>query len=213
MVGSGTPAAPFDPPPSRGRRGTTTIATMARTRPALSKTPQKAPRRTLREKARANTPGSGGRKRRYRPGTVALREIRRYQRSTETLIKKAPFQRLVREVAGTVAPTKDYRFQSTAILALQEASEAYLVGLFEDTNLCAIHAQRVTIMPKDVQLARRLRGETQAIICSGSDFRNLGERMLGMRDVEAAGASAAPAPAAAPAAAATASAPDRSQQV
>ena len=82
---------------------------------------------------------------------MALREIRRYQKSTELLIRKLPFQRLVRET--------DLRFQSSAVMALQEASEAYLVGLFEDTNLCAIHAKRVTIMPKDIQLARRIRGE------------------------------------------------------
>ncbi|KRZ11234.1 Histone H2B 3 [Trichinella zimbabwensis] len=73
---------------------------------------------------------------RYRPGTVALREIRRYQKSTELLIRKLPFQRLVREVAQDYKT--DLRFQSSAVLALQEAAEAYLVGLFEDTNLCAI---------------------------------------------------------------------------
>ena len=94
---------------------------------------------------------------RYRPGTVALREIRKYQRSTELLIKKIPFQRLVREIAQDFKT--DLRFQSTAILALHEAAEAYMVGVFEDTNLCAIHAKRVTIMPKDMQLARRIRGE------------------------------------------------------
>jgi histone H3 len=94
--------------------------------------------------------------RRYRPGTVALRQIRQYQKSTELLIRKLPFQRLVREVAQEFKP--DLRFQSTAILALQEAAEAYLVGLFEDANLCAIHARRVTIMPKDMWLARRIRG-------------------------------------------------------
>jgi histone H3 len=105
---------------------------------------------------------------------VALREIRRYQKSTELLIRKLPFQRLVREIAQDFKT--DLRFQSSAVLALQEASEAYLVGLFEDTNLCAIHAKRVTIMPKgnckklhfkkklensftDIQLARRIRGE------------------------------------------------------
>ncbi|CAG0921034.1 unnamed protein product [Notodromas monacha] len=93
----------------------------------------------------------------YLPGTVALREIRRYQKSTELLIRKLPFQRLVREIAQDFKT--DLRFQSAAIGALQEASEAYLVGLFEDTNLCAIHAKRVTIMPKDIQLARRIRGE------------------------------------------------------
>ena len=64
----------------------------------------------------------------------------------ELLIRKLPFQRLVREIAQDFKT--DLRFQSTAVLALQEASEAYLVGLFEDTNLCAIHAKRVTIMPK-----------------------------------------------------------------
>eukprot|EP00428_Durinskia_dybowskii_P015068 CAMPEP_0170223860 /NCGR_PEP_ID=MMETSP0116_2-20130129/11630_1 /TAXON_ID=400756 /ORGANISM="Durinskia baltica, Strain CSIRO CS-38" /LENGTH=149 /DNA_ID=CAMNT_0010474563 /DNA_START=80 /DNA_END=529 /DNA_ORIENTATION=+ len=94
---------------------------------------------------------------RYRPGTLALREIRKYQKSTELLIRKMPFQRLVREVASDF--NTDLKFQSQAVLALQEAAEAYLVGLFEDTNLCAIHAKRVTIMPKDMQLARRLRGE------------------------------------------------------
>lgn len=94
---------------------------------------------------------------RYRPGTVALREIRKYQKSTDLLIRKLPFQRLVREIAQDFKP--DLRFQSTAILALQEATEAYLVSLFEDTNLCAFHAKRVTIMPQDIHLARRLRGE------------------------------------------------------
>jgi histone H3 len=95
---------------------------------------------------------------RYRPGTVALREIRRFQKSTELLIRKMPFQRLVREICQQEHRT-DTRWQSAALGALQEAAEAYLVGLFEDTNLCAIHAKRVTIMPKDMQLARRIRGE------------------------------------------------------
>lgn len=94
---------------------------------------------------------------RYRPGTVALREIRKYQKSTDTLIRKLPFQRLVREISQDFKA--DIRWQSTAMLALQEAAEAYLIGMFEDTNLCAIHAKRVTIMPKDMQLARRIRGE------------------------------------------------------
>ncbi|KAF9418847.1 methionyl-tRNA synthetase [Podila epigama] len=91
---------------------------------------------------------------RYRLGTVALREIRRYQKSTEPLIRRLPFQRLVREIAQDFKP--DLRFQTTAIGALQEASEAFLVSLFEDTNLAAIHATRVTIQPKDIQLAHRL---------------------------------------------------------
>ncbi|CAI2378456.1 unnamed protein product [Moneuplotes crassus] len=94
---------------------------------------------------------------RFRPGTVALREIRKFQKSTDLLIRKLPFQRLVREIATEYK--SDLRFQSQAVLALQEATEAYMVSLFEDTNLCAIHAKRVTIMPKDIHLARRIRGE------------------------------------------------------
>jgi histone H3 len=94
---------------------------------------------------------------RYRPGTRALMEIRKYQKTTDLLIRKLPFQRLVREVAQELNPC--LRFQTTALLALQEATEAYLIGLFEDTNLCAIHSKRVTIQPRDLQLARRIRGE------------------------------------------------------
>ena len=134
---------------------------MARTKQTARKsTGGKAPRKQLATKAaRKSAPATGGVKKphRYRPGTVALREIRRYQKSTDLLIRKLPFQRLVREIAQDFKT--DLRFQGSAILALQEASEAYLVGLFEDTNLCAIHAKRVTIMPKDIQLARRIRGE------------------------------------------------------
>ena len=138
---------------------------MARTKQTARKsTGGKAPRKQLATKAaRKSAPATGGVKKphRYRPGTVALREIRRYhrryQKSTELLICKLPFQRLVREIAQDFKT--DLRFQSSAVMALQEASEAYLVGLFEDTNLCAIHAKRVTIMPKDIQLARRIRGE------------------------------------------------------
>ncbi|BFU25748.1 histone H3, putative [Entamoeba histolytica HM-1:IMSS-B] len=96
-------------------------------------------------------------KKRAHPGAVALTEIKVLQRSTELLLRKAPFQALVREIAQV--SKSDLRFQSAAISALQEAAEAYLVGLFEDTNLCAIHAKRITIMPKDMQLARRIRGE------------------------------------------------------
>ena len=133
---------------------------MARTKQTARKsTGGKAPRKQLAAKAaRKAAPKEGSKAaRRYRPGTVAMREIRRYQKSTDLLLKKAPFQRLVREVAQDFKT--DLRFQSSAVMALQEASEAYLVGLFEDTNLCAIHARRVTIMPKDMQLARRIRGE------------------------------------------------------
>lgn len=94
---------------------------------------------------------------RYRPGVVALREIRKFQRTTDTLIHALPFQRLVREIAQDFKV--DIRFQSTAVMALQEAAEAYLVSLFEDANMCAIHAKRQTIMPRDLELARRIRGE------------------------------------------------------
>mmetsp|Transcript_33347 Transcript_33347/g.105396 ORF Transcript_33347/g.105396 Transcript_33347/m.105396 type:complete len:132 (-) Transcript_33347:470-865(-) len=97
------------------------------------------------------------RKRRRRPGQGAIREIRAYQKSTELLIRKLPFSRLVREVQNMFT-TQPYRWQGQAILALQEAAEAHLVHLFEDCNLCAIHAKRVTIFVKDMQLARRIRG-------------------------------------------------------
>lgn len=94
---------------------------------------------------------------RYRPGTLALREIRRYQRSTELLIRIAPFQRLIREISQNFK--SNLRFTASSLACLQEAAESYIVGLFEDTNLCCIHAKRVTIMPRDIQLARRIRGE------------------------------------------------------
>nr|prf histone H3(2) [Tetrahymena pyriformis] len=133
----------------------------ARTKQTARKsTGVKAPRKQLATKAaRKSAPVSGGVKKphKFRPGTVALREIRKYQKTTDLLIRKLPFQRLVRDIAMEMK--NDIRFQSQAILALQEAAEAYLVGLFEDTNLCAIHARRVTIMTKDMQLARRIRGE------------------------------------------------------
>lgn len=132
---------------------------MARTKQtARRSTGGKAPRKKVATKAaRKNAAGGIKKPHRFRPGTVALREIRRYQRSTEFLIRKAPFQRLIREIAQDFKT--DLRFQAAAVAALQESAEAYLVGLFEDTQLCAIHAKRVTIMPKDMHLARRLRGE------------------------------------------------------
>ncbi len=158
---------------------------------ARKSTGGKAPRKQLATKAaRKSVPSTGGVKKphRFRPGTVALREIRKYQKSTELLIRKLPFQRLVREIAQDFKT--ELRFQSTAILALQEAAEvretsplpffpllwcvtnfsiqSYLVGLFEDTNLCAIHAKRVTIMPKDIQVSfyhPRLTYWTKHICC------------------------------------------------
>jgi histone H3 len=134
---------------------------MARTKQTARKsTGGKQPRKQLATKAaRKSAPSTGGVKKphRFRPGTVALREIRKYQKRTDLLLRKAPFQRLVKEIAQEYK--NDLRFQSSAILALQEASEAYLVGLYEDTNLCCIHARRVTIQPKDWHLARRIRGD------------------------------------------------------
>ncbi|XP_070810437.1 histone H3.3A-like [Pituophis catenifer annectens] len=127
---------------------------------ARNTTGGKAPHNQLATKAaRKSAPSTGGIKKphRYRPGAVALGEIRRYQKSTELLIHQLPFQRLVREIAQDFKT--DLWFPSAAIGALQEASEAYLVGLFEDTNLCAIHAKRVTIMSKNIQLARRIWGK------------------------------------------------------
>ena len=131
---------------------------------ALCKQPQ--PKTTKKKKGKVQ--GSGktlpasqqGMKKpcRYRPGTVALREIWHYQKLTELLIRKLPFQRLVREIAQDLGKMSIH-FQSGAIIALQEAAEAYLVGLLKDSNLCAIHAKRVTIMPKDIQLVHRIRGE------------------------------------------------------
>ena len=107
---------------------------------------------------KVKTRSTGGKVRkpyRFRPGTVALREIRKYQTSTELLIRKIPFQRLVREVVHQLKGV-DYKFQSTALLALQEASESFLVNMFEQCNLIAIHGKRVTLKPKDILLWRRL---------------------------------------------------------
>ncbi|XP_074335400.1 histone H3.3-like [Apium graveolens] len=133
---------------------------MARTKQTAPKSSGgKVPGKQLTHKVarmRAPTTGAYRKPHRYRPGTVALREIRK-QKTTELLILKLPFQRLVHEIAQGIK--SDLRFQSHAVLALQEALEAYLVGLFHDANLCSIHAKRVTIMPKDIQLARRIRRE------------------------------------------------------
>jgi histone H3 len=153
---------------------------MARTKQtARASTGGKAPRKALVGKSARKSPKTGGVKKPHRfrfvlfcamvlsisqsdnrvfsPGTVALREIRRFQKSTELLCPKLPFQRLVREVAQDF--NTNLRFQSHAIMALQSAGEAYLVGVMEDTQLASIHAKRVTITVRDVQLARRLRGE------------------------------------------------------
>jgi len=126
-------------------------------KPRTPKTPP-ATGSKKRKSSGAATPGSAKKTRKFRPGTVALREIRAYQKSTELLIPRLPFSRLVKEIAQERA-SSGIRFQSSALMALQEATEAYMVQLFEDTLLCAIHAKRVTVMPKDMNLARRIRGE------------------------------------------------------
>ncbi|XP_065606470.1 histone H3-like centromeric protein A [Cyrtonyx montezumae] len=103
-------------------------------------------------------PPARPRARRYRPGQKALREIRRYQSSTALLLRRRPFARVVREICLLFTRGVDYQWQAMALLALQEAAEAFLVHLLEDAYLCSLHARRVTLYPKDLQLARRLRG-------------------------------------------------------
>ncbi|KAI5616010.1 histone [Silurus asotus] len=140
---------------------------MARTKQtARNSTGGKAPRKLATKAARKSAPATGGVKKphRYQPGTVALRGIRRYQKSTELLIRKLPFQLLVREIAQDFKT--DLRFQSSAVMALKEASEVYLVGLFEDTNLCTMHAKRLTIMPKDIPYSWRARSFKSHLIVS-----------------------------------------------
>ena len=127
--------------------GTYNKQEMTRAKNTLTTGPVKQPRNLT--KGRVRKP------RRFRPGTVALWEIRKCQRSTELLIRKLPFQRLVREIVFELKK-EDYRFQSTAILAMQEAAEAFLVRMFEQCNHIAIHGKRVTVQPKDIQLWKRL---------------------------------------------------------
>ena len=133
----------------------------------VKQTACKAPRKTLATKAPTkalptckSTRQKGGNKKlhRYRSVTGALREVCRYQKLINLLIRKLPFQRLLHKITQPLLI--NFRYQSAALLANQEASEAYLTGLFEDSNLCAIHSKRVTIMPKDIRLSRRIRGET-----------------------------------------------------
>jgi histone H3 len=108
-----------------------------------------------------STPKVGGIKkpRRYRPGVKALREIRKMQKSTTPCIPFAPFTRFIKEINQELHPKNQYRYQESAIQSMREAAESYCVSLFEDANRCAIHAKRVTITPKDIALARRIRGE------------------------------------------------------
>ena len=141
---------------------------MARTKQTASKqTGGKAPRKAtapIRKNGkmlahpsmRRSAPTDGPiRRHRYRPGTVALREIKRYQKSTDLLLRKLPFSRLVREILQGYK--SDARITQTAMMALQEASEDYMKDKMEMANLAAIHAKRVTIYPKDMQLTHEIR--------------------------------------------------------
>ncbi|XP_020669419.1 histone H3-like centromeric protein A [Pogona vitticeps] len=144
--GGPTPRRTPSTPPSR--RG-----------PGISprRSPRSSPRRPPQRQQPAEEAGHR-RRRRYRPGQRALLEIRKYQKSTQLLIQKLPFARVVREICLEFTRGVDMQWQAMALLALQEAAEAFLVHLMEDAYLCAIHAKRVTLYPKDIQLARRIRG-------------------------------------------------------
>ena len=140
---------------------------MARTKQTARKsTGGKAPRKRFATKAaRKHAMPTGGPKKphRYRPGSRALMDIRKYQKSTDFLIRKRPFGRLVREITQNIVKEKnlpdDFRYQYAAMVALQEASEAYLVQLFEESQYLAIHAKRITLKADDIKLARRIRGD------------------------------------------------------
>ena len=124
--------------------------------------------KTLKQKS---TTGGIKKPHRYHPGLLALHEIHRYQQSTESLIRRAPFNKLIKEISqeyricpeGPGTPSIQVRFQSTALAVLQEATENFLVGLFEDVSLLAVHAKRVTVMPHDIRLALRIRGDQTCI--------------------------------------------------
>ncbi|KAK4314257.1 hypothetical protein Pmani_014411 [Petrolisthes manimaculis] len=123
---------------------------------STSKTPGRRRRHQISMKAKHRTLETKGRKHRFRPGTRALREIRHYQKTTQLLIPKLPFSRVVKEILQSFCP--NYRLQSLALTALQEAAECYVMGVLEMANLCSIHSRRVTIYPVDIRLARRIRG-------------------------------------------------------
>lgn len=101
-------------------------------------------------------------RRRFRPGAVALREIREYRKGTGLCLRKLPFQKVVREISQKVGP--QYRWQSTAVMALQEAAEAWIIGMFEEANFIKHFAKRVTVLPKDLQIAQRVRRDTVALL-------------------------------------------------
>lgn len=172
-VGDASPAPPPPPPAATVKMITGPEAKKGASKKKAATTPRKnanqaksippvtKKKKTLKGVKAAVTAATGGVKKphRFKPGTVALREIRKYQKSHDLLFAKMPFARVVRELTYDIMSGREYRFQKGAMLALQEATEAYLVTLFEDSNLCAIHAKRVTILPKDLKLARRIRNE------------------------------------------------------
>ncbi|TKR63593.1 hypothetical protein L596_027404 [Steinernema carpocapsae] len=143
-----------------GKRIQLSQSSASSTSPAsISSTPQTSRRSDLHTRAAAKSNSAGAVKRKMKKpvkrGTRALQEIRKLQGTTRNLIPRAAFGRLVREICSKKT-TEDMRFKVDALAALQEAAEAFLVCLFEDVNLVAIHAKRVTIMPKDIQLVQRL---------------------------------------------------------
>ena len=148
---TGTGRGPTSPQPP-ARAGIPSWEGAARRRRGSGESPprgRKRPRRASEER----------RKRRFRPGTQVLREIRKLQQTTHTLVPRVHFSRIIRDVAFSIDGGTRYRWASEALEAIQTAAEAYLVGLFEDANLCALHAKRVTIMIKDIFLAKRIRGD------------------------------------------------------
>ncbi|KAK4738891.1 hypothetical protein R3W88_002588 [Solanum pinnatisectum] len=139
------------------------LAKRSRTKPSVAAGPSATPSTPTRKSPRsapATSVQKPKQKRRYRPGIVALREIRHFQKTWNLVIPAAPFIRLVREISHFFAPGVT-RWQAEALIAIQEAAEDFLVHLFEDAMLCAIHAKRVTLMKKDFELARRLGGKGQ----------------------------------------------------
>jgi len=134
---------------------------MARTKALATKTgkaakPEKQPMKKVAKVSKEAVEGEMNKKR-LRPGQKALREIRKYQKGTSLVIRRAPFQRLVREIAKDVMP--DCKFSPNTLMALQECTEMYICGLFEDSQLCCVHAKRVTLFKKDMELAKRIRGD------------------------------------------------------
>ncbi|CAA0153666.1 unnamed protein product [Arabidopsis thaliana] len=147
-------AGPTTTPTRRGGEGGDNTQ---QTNPTTS--PATGTRRGAKRYRQAMPRGSQKKSYRYRPGTVALKEIRHFQKQTNLLIPAASFIREVRSITHMLAPPQINRWTAEALVALQEAAEDYLVGLFSDSMLCAIHARRVTLMRKDFELARRLGGK------------------------------------------------------